>query len=290
VWTGSTATGIGVLFAATYPDRCTGLVLIDPRVKGTRSDDYPWAPSAEQWREQLTRIHNGWGSRGFLEDLAHEWAPEKADDSEFRNWFVWHMRRSLSPGAALTAFRAAMDLDVRDVLTAVRVPTLLLPRSVQPGPAHYAAQRIRGAEVVDLPEFRGVYTWIVDDAHAGAMVATRDFLDRHHRQRSAEQVLVTILFTDIVGSTELMAELGDAGWTVLLQRHHATVRRELARFHGRELDTAGDGFRSRLRRAWGRRRRPFLAACSDGYVVVGCWSFMASPLLPVSSQRILRWP
>ncbi len=242
VWTGSTATGIGVLFAATYPDRCTGLVLIDPRVKGTRSDDYPWAPSAEQWREQLARIRNGWGSREFLEDLAHEWAPEKADDAEFRNWFVWHMRRSLSPGAALTAFRAAMDLDVRDVLTAVRVPTLLLPRSVQPGPAHYVAQRIRGAEVVDLPEFRGVYTWIVDDAHEGAMAATRDFIDRHNRQRSTEQVLVTILFTDIVGSTELMAKLGDAGWAGLLQQHHATVRRELARFHGRELDTAGDGF------------------------------------------------
>jgi class 3 adenylate cyclase/pimeloyl-ACP methyl ester carboxylesterase len=242
VWTGSTATGIGVLFAATYPDRCTGLVLIDPRVKGTRSDDYPWAPSAEQWREQLTRIRNGWGSRGFLEDLAHEWAPEKADDSEFRNWFVWHMRRSLSPGAALTAFRAAMDLDVRDVLTAVRVPTLLLPRPVQPGPAHYVAERIRGAEVVDLPEFRGVYTWIVDDPHEGAMTATRDFVDRHKQQPNTERVLVTILFTDIVGSTEFMAERGDAGWTVLLQQHHATVRRELARFHGRELDTAGDGF------------------------------------------------
>jgi class 3 adenylate cyclase len=242
VWTGSTATGIGVLFAATYPDRCTGLVLIDPRVKGTRSDDYPWALSAEQWREQLARIRGGWGSREFLEDLAREWAPEKADDPEFRNWFVWHMRRSLSPGAALTAFRAAMDLDVRDVLTAVRVPTLLLPRSVQPGPAHYVAQRVRGAEVVDLPEFRGVYTWIVDDAHAGAMAATKDFVDQHNRQRNTEQVLVTILFTDIVGSTELMAMLGDAGWAALLQHHHATVRRELARFHGRELDTAGDGF------------------------------------------------
>jgi class 3 adenylate cyclase len=152
------------------------------------------------------------------------------------------MRRSLSPGAALTAFRAAMDLDVRDVLGAVRVPTLLLPRPVQPGPAHYVAQRIRGAEVVDLPEFRGVYTWIVDDANAAALAATRDFLDRHNPQHSSEQVLVTILFTDIVGSTELMADRGDAAWNVLLQQHHATVRRELARFRGRELDTAGDGF------------------------------------------------
>jgi class 3 adenylate cyclase/alpha-beta hydrolase superfamily lysophospholipase len=242
LWTGSTATGIGVLFAATYPDRCSALILIDPRVKGTRAEDYPWAPSADEWRAQLARIRTGWGSRAFLEDLAREWAPERADDDEFRDWFVWHMRRSLSPGAALTAFRAAMDLDVRDVLTAVRVPTLLFPRPVQPGPAHYVAERIRGAQVIDLPEFRGVYTWIVDDAHEATMQATRKFLHRHSSRPDGEQVLVTILFTDIVGSTELTAQLGDAGWKELLQRHHAAVRRELALFRGRELDTAGDGF------------------------------------------------
>ena len=242
LWTGATGTGIGVLFAATYPERCAGLVLFDPRVKGTRSPDYPWALTEEEWREQLAAVRTGWGERGYLERLAREWAPEVAEDDAFRDWFVWHMRRSLSPGAALTSFRAAMELDVRDVLAAVRVPTLIMPRPALPGPGHYAAQRIRDAEVAELPELRGVYTWVDDEAHRATMEATERFVSRLTARVESERVLATILFTDIVGSTELAAHLGDSGWRELLQRHHAIVRRELARFRGRELDTAGDGF------------------------------------------------
>jgi class 3 adenylate cyclase len=152
------------------------------------------------------------------------------------------MRRSLSPGAALTAFRTAMELDVSDVLAAVRVPTLIFPRPSQPGPGHYAAERIRGAEVVELPSFQGVYTWVDDDAHEATMTATARWVSRLAAPTMPERVLATILFTDIVGSTELAARLGDAAWRDLLHRHHAIVRRELARYHGRELDTAGDGF------------------------------------------------
>src|SRR5262249_37260133 len=121
-WTGGAATGVGVLFAATYPDRCAGLVLFDPRVKGARAADYPWAPTEEEWRTRLGALRTGWGERTFLEKLVQEWAPEVAADEGFREWFVWHMRRSLSPGAAVTSFRAAMELDVSDVLPAVRVP------------------------------------------------------------------------------------------------------------------------------------------------------------------------
>jgi class 3 adenylate cyclase/pimeloyl-ACP methyl ester carboxylesterase len=242
LWTGGTATGVGVLFAATYPDRCAALILFDPRARGTRTDDYPWAPTAEEWRATLSDVRSGWGKRDFLEGLAHEWAPDAAGDAEFRDWFVWHMRRSLSPGAAVTAFRAAMELDVRDVLAAVRVPTLLLPRPSEPGPAHYLAARVRDAEVVDLPPFQGIYTWIDDESHDATIEATTEFSRRHGGGNPTEQVLVTILFTDIVGSTELMVRLGDAAWRDLLRQHHALVRRELARFNGRELDTAGDGF------------------------------------------------
>jgi len=242
LWTGATSTGIGVLFAATYPERCAGLVLFDPRVRGTHSADYPWAPTEEEWRDQLVAMRAGWGERGYLEDLAREWAPEVAEDDGFRNWFVWHMRRSLSPGAALTSFRAAMELDVGDVLAAVRVPTLILPRPALPGPGHFTAERIRGAEVVELPEFRGLYTWVDDDAHRAAMQATESFVSRLSRRGGSERVLATILFTDIVGSTERAARIGDSAWRALLQQHHAIVRRELARYEGRELDTAGDGF------------------------------------------------
>jgi class 3 adenylate cyclase len=242
LWTGGTSTGIGVLFAATYPERCAGLVLFDPRVRGTHSAEYPWAPTEEEWRDRLTAMRAGWGERGYLEDLAREWAPEVAEDDGFRNWFVWHMRRSLSPGAALTSFRAAMELDVTDVLAAVRVPTLILPRPALPGPGHFAAARIRGAELAELPELRGVYTWVDDEAHRATMEATEGFVSRLTRHGDSERVLATILFTDVVGSTELAARIGDSAWRALLQQHHAIVRRELARYQGRELDTAGDGF------------------------------------------------
>src|ERR1700704_5115365 len=79
LWTGGTSTGVGVLFAATYPERCAGLVLFDPRVKGTRAIDYPWALEADEWRDQLAAVRSGWGDRSFLEKLAYEWAPEVAD-------------------------------------------------------------------------------------------------------------------------------------------------------------------------------------------------------------------
>jgi class 3 adenylate cyclase len=242
IWTGGTSTGIGVLFAATYPERCAGLVLFDPRIKGTRAPEYPWAASEEEWRDYLAGVRVGWGERGYLEDLAREWAPEAAADDRFRDWFVWHMRRSLSPGAALTSFRAAKELDVSDVLAAVRVPTLILPRPTLPGPGHFTAQRIRGAEVVELPGFQGVYTWVDDVAHRATMDATEAFVSRLSRNGASERVLATILFTDIVGSTDLAARIGDSAWLALLQRHHAIIRRELAAHHGRELDTAGDGF------------------------------------------------
>jgi class 3 adenylate cyclase len=135
-----------------------------------------------------------------------------------------------------------MELDIRDVLSAVRVPTLVLPHPSQPGAGHYLASRIRGSEVVDLPPVSGLYTWVDDQAHEATMAATARFISRLAAAARPDRVLATVLFTDIVGSTELAARLGDAAWRELLARHHAIVRRELARFHGRELDTAGDGF------------------------------------------------
>jgi class 3 adenylate cyclase len=242
LWTGSNATGIAVMFAATYPERTAGVVLFDPMVRGLRSEQYPWAPTEEEARERLAAIRAGWGERTFLENLAAEWAPEVAADAAFRAWFVDHMRRSMTPGAAVTSFRAQMELDVTDVLSAVRVPTLVIPGPANPGPGHYLAARIRGAEIADLPPLRGVYTWVDDDAHYATMEATAAFVRGLSREARPARVLATLLFTDIVGSTERAASLGDGAWRELLSRHHAIVRAELARHGGRELDTAGDGF------------------------------------------------
>jgi class 3 adenylate cyclase len=242
LFTGSTSTGIGVLFAATYPERCQALIIIDPRIRGVSAPDYPWAPSEPEWRVRLAEVRSGWGDRAYLKGLAKEWAPEAVDDAAFQEWFVWHMRRSLSPGAALTSFRAAMELDVRDVLGAVRVPTLIFPRATNLEAGTYTAERIRGSQVVTLPDYRGIYTWIDDRTHRATMEAMARFLSRLEAPTHSDRVLATILFTDIVGSTDHASRLGDRGWRDVLARHHAIVRRELARHQGRELDTAGDGF------------------------------------------------
>jgi class 3 adenylate cyclase len=242
VFTGHASTGIGVLFAATYPERCAGLVLLEPEVRGTRTDAYPWGPSEDEWRERLRAVRTGWGDREFLEALGREWAPEAEGDPAFMDWFVGHMRRSLSPGAALTAFRTRMEADVTDVLAAVRVPTLILTRPDLLDRSRYAADRMRAAEIVVLPAFEAIFTWLRDDVHEATIAATERFIASLTQGVGAERVLATILFTDIVGSTETAARVGDRAWRDLLGRHHATVRRELARFDGHELDTAGDGF------------------------------------------------
>ncbi|MGZ4290648.1 MAG: adenylate/guanylate cyclase domain-containing protein, partial [Gaiellaceae bacterium] len=159
-----------------------------------------------------------------------------------------------------TTFRMTKELDISDVLSAVRVPTLIMPRPSQPGPAYYLAERIGGASVIELPPFDGLYTWVDDDAHRATMAATASFVSRLTGRGRSERVLATILFTDIVGSTELAARIGDAAWRELLQRHHAIVRRELAQAQGRELDTAGDGFFA----AFDGPARAVQAACAIG--------------------------
>lgn len=242
LWTGLGSTGVGVLFAATYPDRCSGLILLDPQAKGTGDPSYPWAPSVAEWRERLRAIGERWGERDFLEGVAREWVPSRADDAEFVEWLVWHLRRSLSPGAALTAYRMQMDADVTDVLSAVRVPTLVLQRAAEPERARYIADRIAGTRIVELPPSPDLFIWTDDRVHDVASEAMLDFVRSLTASAEPTRVLATVLFTDLVDSTATNAQLGDAAWRQLLARHHALVRRELARHRGRELDTAGDGF------------------------------------------------
>jgi len=241
-FSGHEGSRMALLFAATYPERTVALMLLEPWVKGRGTPEYPWAPSEEEWRRRLVEIREGWGRREFFESLLREQAPDVADDESFRQWFVDHMRRSLSPGAAVAFFRMTMDADVTDVLPTVRVPTMILHRTREREAAEYVAERIAGAELVELPGLHGLYTWIEDDVHADAMGAMQRFVAQLGRGPVSDRVLATVLFTDIVGSTERAAEIGDTAWRELLARHHALVRGELARFRGEELDTSGDGF------------------------------------------------
>jgi len=109
LWSGASSTGMAVLFAATYPERCAGLVLFDPRIKGTRAADYPWAPTPEEWRHQLALIRAGWGDRTYLEGLAQECAPEVGSDGAIRGLFGRHSPRTLSPGPGGPGPCAAWD-------------------------------------------------------------------------------------------------------------------------------------------------------------------------------------
>ena len=243
LWSGQQGgTPLVTLFAATYPERTAGLFLLDPAAKGTRSADYPWAPSEDEWRRRLTEAREGWGRRDFFEGLLREWSPEAPDEQEFRDWFVSHMRWGLSPGGALAYFRTVMASDVTDVMPSVRVPTLILHRSSERARAEYCARLIPGCDVVELPGLRGVYTWVDDSAHARTMEATGRLVSRVTQPTEADRVLATVLFTDVVGSTEHAVDLGDQAWRELAERHHALVRSQLARFRGEEVDTAGDGF------------------------------------------------
>lgn len=242
LWSAQDGARLALLFAATYPERTAGLVLYDPHATSRRDDDYPWAPDDDEWRRRLSEARDGWGTVEYFRRLLAEWAPERVGDEAFLGWFVRHMRHSLSPGAALGFLRATMGADVRDVLPAVRVPTLVLAAPGRVEPAVYVSSRIRESELVVLPSVRGVFTWLDPEAHERAMTETERFMSRVRGASPPERVLATVLFTDIVGSTDWASKLGDRGWRELLERHHAIVRRRLAEFRGDELDTAGDGF------------------------------------------------
>ncbi len=242
LWTAHEGSRTALLFAATYPERTAGLVLLEPSVRGTGTADYPWAPSEDEWRTRLASVRTGWGRREYFGELLREWAPDVAEDDAFRSWFVAHMRRSLSPGAALAFFRTMKDADVSDILPSVGVPTLILCKPGQRAEADYVAERVAVSEVVELPQLRGYFTWVDDDVHEQAMRETERFLPHIGTPKQPDRILATVLFTDIVGSTERAAELGDAAWRALLEQHHAVVRRRLGEFGGVEVDTAGDGF------------------------------------------------
>ena len=242
LWSGREGSQVTTLFAATYPERTSGLIALNPSAKGRPTADYPWAPSDAEWRERLRDIRDGWGKREYFHRLLQHQAPALAEDEAFRDWFVTHMRRSLSPGAAMVFHRMMREADVGNVLPFVRTPTLVLHSPEQREPAEYFARHIPNAELRELATMRGEFTWLDDATHEETMAAVRTFVAGLRPREETDRILATVLFTDIVGSTERAAELGDRAWRDLITAHHAKARAELARYRGREIDTAGDGF------------------------------------------------
>lgn len=243
LWSGRDGSQVTTLFAASYPERTSGLVVLNPTTKGTPTPDYPWAPSEVEWREKLRDVHDGWGTREFFDrQLRAQFPTPLAEDDAFRDWFVTHMRRSLSPGAAMVFHRMMREADVGNVLPSVRVATLVLHSPEEREPAEYFARHIPHAELRELATMRGEFAWADDATHEEAMAAVSDFVAGLRPREETNRILTTVLFTDVVGSTERAAELGDRAWRDLLSVHHAKARAELDRYRGREIDTAGDGF------------------------------------------------
>lgn len=228
---------MAALYAATYPEETDALVLF----QFSAYDDSGGSESP-YWQTARERLR-GWGTQDFTDSLIAETSPTLLRSEADRVWFANALRVGASPEIGLALNLAFADSDLRDVLPSIRVPTLLLSRGELARPdAEDAVRRIPGAQLVQLAGSDYALAFlspeIVDEVEA--FVATLG------APSDPESVLATILFTDLVGSTAKAAELGDRGWRELLEQHHSRVRRELARYRGVELDTAGDGFFARF--------------------------------------------
>jgi class 3 adenylate cyclase len=232
------STDLALVFAATYPQRVGALVLFNGQYRGSWAPDWPWARPREEQLRWIDEAERSWPDSllGILESSA------PSLDAAEREVFARVIRLSVSPGAAATYWRMALDGDVRDILPTVRVPTLVMHKADAPDTdgARWVATRIPGAEFVALK--RPDRIPIVGDT-----APLLDELDRFAKRAGSisvepDRVLATVLFTDLVGSTARAAEVGDQAWRVILEGHHAAVRAQLARFRGVEHDTAGDGF------------------------------------------------
>jgi class 3 adenylate cyclase len=228
---------MSALFAATYPERTVALALYGTFARRIWSPDYPWAPTPEARQAELDGLERSWAERMDLDQLA----PSESD--AFKTRLATYFRRSASPGAALALLRMNTQHDIRHVLPTIQVPTLVLQRvddrDVKVEEGRWIASQIPGAKYVELPGdshtlWGGNTDEVVDELE--------EFFTGVRRGPEPDRVLATVLFTDIVGSTRKAVELGDRRWRELLAAHDATVRRQLERFRGREVDTAGDGF------------------------------------------------
>jgi pimeloyl-ACP methyl ester carboxylesterase len=235
---------MAMLFAATYPERVHALVLYGTLPRFSRAAGFPWGSDSKQaYLDEAETDARAWGTeepaREILEEQGQEPTPELIRIVASRQ------RQSASPGAVLQLHRMNAEIDVRPILPTIRVPTLVVHRTedhIEVEGARWTAAQIPGARFVELPG--GPHFPFLGDWEA-VVSAIRDFvvpICTGEGERPSESVLSTALFTDIVGSTARAAELGDRAWRDLLERHHQTMRAELTRFRGRELDTAGDGF------------------------------------------------
>jgi pimeloyl-ACP methyl ester carboxylesterase len=248
------------VFAATYPSRAAGLIMHGSYARRVRANDYPSGVTPEEIERFAELCLREWGGVVGLDERA----PSMVHDEGFRQWWARYLRMSASPAGAAEVMRMNAQIDVRHVLPSIRVPTLILhpigDRAVSVESGRYLARHIPGARLVELPGIDHIP--FLDTAERG-LAEIEAFVRALPREFEPDRVLATIMFTDVVGSTERAVELGDRRWRELLQGFHAAVRTELGRFRGREIDTAGDGFLA----AFDGPARAVRCACAVGQAV-----------------------
>jgi len=227
---------LACLFAATHPDRTIGLVLIGTTPRMAWAPDFPWGETREEHEHAVGLIRDAWGTDGFVREA---W-PGVADD-QVVHWISGLCRNAMSPRAAAEYEEMIYGDDVRDILPAIQVPTMILHRQLDsPEANRYLAEHVRGAEYVALPG--GEHLPFIGDQDSVTSQIQRFVDSAQEEEALINRQLATVLFTDIVSSTEAAATLGDRGWSEVVERHHAAVRGLLSRYQGSEVDTAGDGF------------------------------------------------
>ena len=226
---------LAALFAATYPDRCRALVLYGGFVRFSS-----WFPTEEALAGFLGYIDQAWGSGGSLPFFA----PSLANDPAAQQWMGRFERLGASPAAVTALMRMNSQIDISDIVSTIRVPTLVIHRTddvtINVEGGRYLGKHIPGARYIELPG-KDHPPWIGDNAMEIADAIEEFLTGTRAPVTETDRVLATVLFTDIVGSTEKAAALGDRRWRDLLDNHHATLRRNLGRFRGREIKMVGDG-------------------------------------------------
>jgi pimeloyl-ACP methyl ester carboxylesterase len=230
---------MSALYAATFPDRVSALILFGTFARMLRTPDFPHGIAAEALDRWEAVVQRDWGGPVAL----NVWAPSRVGDREFERWWARLLRQGTSPSGAIALMDLYREMDVRAVLPAISAPTLVLHRGgdrmVPAAQGRYLAEAIPGARYVELPgEDHLPFAGDLD----AVLAEVQEFLVGSREPAESERALATVLFTDIVGSTERAAELGDRGWRQLLERHDAAVRRQLSLHRGREVKTMGDGF------------------------------------------------
>jgi class 3 adenylate cyclase len=232
---------MSLLYAATYPERTSALILYGSYAKRSWAPDYPIGWKDEQWDSFLANLERNWGTPQGISVAT--WAPSLADNPSAAERLASYFRAAASPGAATAIMRMNREIDVRHILPAIRTPTLILHRTAERvsevGHARYMAQNISDAKLIELAGvdhsfFLGGGEEILDHVE--------QFLTGRRHVQQSERVLATVLFVDIVGSTERAAKLGDNPWRKLLEKFYSNVRDVLQQYRGREINTSGDGF------------------------------------------------